>query len=112
MKESRERVPSYTSLQKVIRFDRGEPEIAYTIAHVFYGHLIWCETHWRIRITCYEKEAKEGKGIDIRIDKVQPYSDALWSACERWLEDRSKLDVTLDSLRKGKVAFAYQTSLL
>ena len=39
----------------------------------------------------------------VRQSSLQPYSDALWSALERWVEQQKALEETHLQLRKGKI---------
>lgn len=102
----------FKPLQKVIRFDRAKPEIAYVIKPVFYGHVVIYDGRTRIRVSNYEKEATLGKGTAVRIERLHPFSDELWAACEQWMQDGGDLKKTFSKLAKGKIAYTFQPRLI
>ena len=95
---------------KVILFQPTRtPCIAWVCAETF-GPSIYKsgKNSYMVKVTRYEEEATAGKGLHMSSSHIQPYSDKLWEACNKWLSRISAVDGELAMLKRGKIPIDYE----
>lgn len=104
----------FLPLDKVILFNGDAPRIGY----VCNKRVVELQTDGidYVFVTMHIDDAKEGKGGLIRKNKIAPYTDVLWRACERWMtrvkDTRKMFDALSDGTIPKELADYEQPSLL
>lgn len=73
------------------------PRIIYVTTEIRYNgkviDLVGCETM---------EELEDGRSSHYPVRRCQPYTDALWDACQEWVRDAENLKKRYEKLMKGK----------
>lgn len=96
----------FSPLQQVIPFDKEEPAIGWVSSTRIHPGVVLCDTQGQpvmVWVAHHEQDAQEGRGRWLPVRQVQPYTDDLWAACERWIAQRRQHRQDFEMLRKGKI---------
>lgn len=91
-------------LDRLIDFSGDVPRLCWVSSTNLIRHYAVCiDDKWYINVAHNFDDADEGRGTHIDAKKVQPYSDRLWAACQRWQARATELQQDFLSLSKGKI---------
>ena len=98
----------YSPMEKVIwyrqvGFNKPEFVIAWVIEPVYYPCMLATDGHWRVRVSRHAKDASNGIGEAVRVDRVQPYSEELCHAIEELNRREEEIWKQREQIRRGKI---------